>query len=272
MSHHISEGSGWSFRPGFDSTWPPGLALNRKNTWVAVGLRGISLGPRKPLDHPLAESKQNFRRKIKHSGFDRTASSFSSGPLDTPPPVSRSKRRELVYLFIVVYMRTRGICFTRICEESTLTRLGGISLGSTARPRAGHGKEFTYIKEGGTDRNGDPNIHTHIRRLETKRLSEDISSLEKCLDQSMDKSIEKLVDLGNHAYQVAPLSSNVTQSLQEIERKLVSVVVDNLKNMQTIVLEEFTDMIDKSKHSEGSADQTADGDGGMNRQSDSHIK
>lgn len=83
----------------------------------------------------------------------------------------------------------------------------------------------------------------------------------------MDKSIEKLVDLGNHAYQVAPLSSNVTQSLQEIERKLVSAVVDNLKDMQTVVLEEFTDMIDKSKHSKGSADQTADGDRGTDEPS-----
>ncbi|KAJ4894816.1 Uncharacterized protein Rs2_21610 [Raphanus sativus] len=77
----------------------------------------------------------------------------------------------------------------------------------------------------------------------------------------MDERIEKLVALVYHGYQVAPLSSNVTQSLQEIERKLVSVIVDNLKNMQTAVLKGLIDFIGKSNHNEGSEDQTVDGDG-----------
>ncbi|KAF3611355.1 hypothetical protein DY000_02046195 [Brassica cretica] len=46
------------------------------------------------------------------SRFDRTASAFSSAPLDTPTADHQLKRRELVYLFRVVYLRMEiiGVC------------------------------------------------------------------------------------------------------------------------------------------------------------------
>ena len=43
---------------GFDVHWPPGLGLNPKNTWSAMGLVGIVGWPRSPETHGLSKKKK----------------------------------------------------------------------------------------------------------------------------------------------------------------------------------------------------------------------
>ncbi|WZZ36885.1 hypothetical protein YC2023_020286 [Brassica napus] len=66
-------------------------------------------------------AKRGTAELVQRSGFDRTASAFSSAPLDNP--TADHQRRELVYLFRVVYMRycfpCTGIEIVGLCLEAS---------------------------------------------------------------------------------------------------------------------------------------------------------
>ncbi|KAF8051194.1 hypothetical protein N665_1781s0002 [Sinapis alba] len=107
----------------------------------------------------------------------------------------------------------------------------------------------------------DPQSHIGIANFVTSEdISYEISSLERRLDLAMDVKIEKLVASSNHEQHVALLQATVSGSLQEIERKLTSAIVNNLKNMQPAVIKGLIDVIGKSNASRVRAEEAVDGD------------